>query len=532
MSFFNQPKKPTVTTNFAGGKAYAQSTRMELLSAIVTSLGNDNTYEKFSDRYCRLSDLVKKCDPEFVAKLAVYARTKFNVRTTPIVLLVEMARHFSGSPYIRLATRNTITRADELSEVLSAYVNLNGHIGIKKLCKLNNGLRRGIADAFHKFNEYQFSKYKKTDKEISLRDAFFISHPKPLNDKEAEVFAKIANETLSTVETWETKRSAIGQNKELSQEEKDILKRESWGELLKSNKLGYMAMLRNLCNMLKDGVDDKVFDTVINTLADKNQVKKSKQFPFRFYSAYNEVRKLQKEGIKISLPYTPNVVNINIGEPQKTNISEDRYEKIYNALEQAAISSVTNIPGFENKDKTICVVADVSGSMDSKLNEKTDITFKQIGLLMSILINKVNKKNDYYLFASEVGKVNIFDKKANVFDLVNKLTNLVNLGYSTNGYKVFDKLVENNQKFDKIYLFTDMQLYGGDTSKAWSKYRNMVNKDCELVIIDLSGYGKSPVAHGNNAITIPGFSEQVFEMIELLENGSSVVNEIMKIELK
>lgn len=531
MSFFNHHKKPTVTTNFAGGKAYAQSTRMELLSVIVTSLGNDNTYEKFSDRYRRLSDLVKKCDPEFVAKLAVYARTKFNVRTTPIVLLVEMAKHFSGSPYIRLATRNTITRADELSEVLSAYADLNGHIGLKKLFKLNNGLRRGIADAFHKFNEYQFSKYKKTDKEISLKDALFISHPKPLNDKEAAVFAKIANETLATAETWETKRSAIGQNKELSQEEKDNLKRESWGELLKSNKLGYMAMLRNLCNMLRDGVDDEVFDTVINTLADKNQVKKSKQFPFRFYSAYNEVKKLQEEGIKITPPYTPNVVNINIGEPQQTTISEDRYKKIYNALEQAAISSVTNIPGLDDTDKTICIVSDVSGSMDHKLNEKTDITFKQIGLLMSMLIEKVNKKNDYYLFASDVGKVNIFEK-SNIFELVNKLDNIVSLGYSTNGHKVFEKLIENNQKFDRIYLFTDMQLYGGDTSKAWSKYRNMVNNDCKLVIIDLNGYGKSPVAHGNNAITIPGFSEQVFEMIKLLENGSSVVNEIMKIELK
>ena len=534
MSFFNQTKKLTVTTNFAGGPAYKQSARMELFSALVTSLGSDNTYDRFSDRHHRICDLIRQCDPEFVGKLAVYARTNFNVRTTPIILLVEMAKHFSGSPYIRLATRNTISRADELSEVLSAYIALNNRgTSIKKLNKLNNGLRRGISDAFHKFSEYQFAKYKKANKDVSLRDVFFLTHPKPLNEKEANLFKKIADDTLETPETWETIRSAIGQNKDITEEEKQDQKKESWEYLIDNHKLGYMATLRNLCNMLRDGLSVEYLNKVLWYLSKEDNVKKSKQFPYRFYSAYKEVKKLENDSIKPKITndgYSSNITTINIGEVGNKNNYEDIYPKIYRALEQAALCAVSNIPGFSNPNETICIVSDVSGSMDTNINQgkqtSTDsgVTYKEVGLLMSLLLSRVSKKNDYLLFATDVGKVNLIDKKENIFSLVQTLVKKINLGYGTNGYKVMKELVESKKRFDKIYIFTDMQLYGRDNlNKWWSTYKRDIHKNSKLFIMDLAGYGQVPVAHGNDAITISGFSEKVFEIIDLLEKPDIVI---------
>ena len=46
--------------------------------------------------------------------------------------------------------------------------------------------------------------------------------------------------------TWETELSAKGNKPEV------------WADMIMSNKLPYMAMMRNLRNILKSGVDDVV----------------------------------------------------------------------------------------------------------------------------------------------------------------------------------------------------------------------------------------------------------------------------------
>lgn len=542
MSYFNKKKIVPTVTNYAGGVAYTQSDRIALLNAVVTSLGNDSTYESFNHKYLRIEELVSKCDAEFVAKLAVYARKNFNVRTLPIILLTLLAKKFAGSPYIRLATRNTISRADELSEVLVAYARLNNHNNTKILNKLNNGIRRGIADAFHKFDEYQFAKYKKSDKEVSLKDTLFITHPKPFNNKEKELFEKIANDKLEAPDTWEVSRTSIGQKK-LSEEDKKQAMKESWSDLVNRNKLGYMAMLRNLKNMLLDGIDSDTLDKVLSYLSNPNNIKKSKQFPYRFYSAYKVIKELQDKGVDLSYKnknggYSSSVTTIDLGNESKYIANKDIYTNIYKCLETCAMHSVENIPGFDNPNLSICIAADVSGSMDSKLSENSDMTLKELALLMSILVAKKSKNNDYLLFASKVGRADIGNSSKNVFELVNTLMNYKDLGYSTYLNNVFDELVNVYKKFDKIYVFTDMQVYtydGKTTSSAWNKYRSTINDKCKLICVDLAGHGTDFASHGSNAVTVSGFSDATFKMVELVDQVNSnagIIKEIMSIELK
>jgi hypothetical protein len=50
--------------------------------------------------------------------------------------------------------------------------------------------------------------------------------------------------------------------------------------------MGYMALLRNLRNFDEAGIDNDLQMHVKGILADPDEVKRSRQFPFRFYSAF------------------------------------------------------------------------------------------------------------------------------------------------------------------------------------------------------------------------------------------------------
>jgi len=120
-----------------------------------------------------------------------------------------------------------------------------------------NAAKRGLVKAFHNFTEYQFAKYVKKGMEITLRDVMFICHPKPVDDTEVELFKKIADNTLGAPDTWEV---ALSRGSD---------KRETWTRLINEHKLGGLAMLRNIKNMMRVGVEKNIIDKGISELSNK-----------------------------------------------------------------------------------------------------------------------------------------------------------------------------------------------------------------------------------------------------------------------
>ena len=60
--------------NYEGEPAFEMSPAMELYSAVVTGSLSNQFYESADNRVERTRSLIKKKDPLFVAKLAVYVR--------------------------------------------------------------------------------------------------------------------------------------------------------------------------------------------------------------------------------------------------------------------------------------------------------------------------------------------------------------------------------------------------------------------------------------------------------------------------
>lgn len=91
---------------------------------------------------------------------------------------------------------------------------------------------------------------------------------------------------LATPETWETEVSLKGN------------KATTWESLLDHKKLPFMAMMRNLRNMLIANMDDKHHTAVVKRLSSETQVVNSRQFPSRFLSAYEALKQAVEDARK------------------------------------------------------------------------------------------------------------------------------------------------------------------------------------------------------------------------------------------
>ncbi|GFO40942.1 telomerase protein component 1, partial [Plakobranchus ocellatus] len=87
---------------------------------------------------------------------------------------------------------------------------------------------------------------------------------------------------LAVPETWETQVSLKGNNAK------------TWEDLIDHKKLPFMAMLRNLRNLIKSGISMKHHNSILHRLCDQRSVVNSKQFPFRFFSAYVALTELEE----------------------------------------------------------------------------------------------------------------------------------------------------------------------------------------------------------------------------------------------
>ena len=506
MNYNSMLKEMKTEKNYEGARAYAMTPELELYSAVVTASLSDTFYEKQDERVDRIAQLIGKVSPEFVARLAVYTRTEMHLRSIPLLLLVELAKVHNGDNLVARAVEKTVLRADEIMELLMCYQWRNPCNGIKKLGKLSRQIQNGLQRAFNHFDEYQFAKYNRDNLEVKLRDALFLVHPKAKDAEQQALFDMIVNGKLETPYTWETELSALGQQEYESEELKQEAIRKKWEELIDSGKLGYMALMRNLRNMLQAGVSLPEMQKVEKRLSDAEQVVKSKQLPFRYLSAYREIE--QVDSIHTTM--------------------------LMNALEAAVKCSAKNIVGFDENTRVL-LASDVSGSMGTHISQRSTIRNYDIGLLLSMLFRSRCKQVVAGIFGDDWKVVNM--PNDNILMATRKLEKLCNsVGYSTNGYKVVDWLIEQNMVIDKVMMFTDMQMWdstGRDKvfEDSWKMYKKLAPKS-KLYLFDLSGYWQMPLRLAEpDVYLIAGWSDRIFDVLSAIEKGEDALNVINKVDL-
>jgi len=519
-------KGKDTTINYMGAKAYRMTAEVELYSAVVTCMIDDSYYESNADRLSRIKNLIAECEPEFVAKLAIYTRTQMNLRSVPVILAVELAKLHSGNDIVCRTVSGVVRRADEIKEILAYYQIANSREGTKKLNRLSKQIQKGLSDAFNRFDEYQFAKYN-VDAEVKLRDALFLVHPRAKDENQQAIFNRIVSNSLAIPYTWETEMSELGQKNFVVETEKVKAVAEKWEELVLSGKLGYMAILRNIRNVLTKGTD-LALDKAIEMLTDEGRIRKSKQMPFRYLSAFMEIEKLSKEN--------------NLFENQKAKI-----EKVKSALEKALTIACDNIPVCEGRT---AILSDNSGSMygdaagKSLVSAMSNRKSADIANLFAVLYWKKCRDTYVGLFGDRLINANL-SRSVNVFgnfNIVNRAAK--NCGPSTERgiFEYMEQLIKSKTIVDRIVIFSDCQVGDGcnwydnkgnrgkNFNQLFQKYLK-INPDVMVYTIDLRGYGNSMTKDCGNVVLVSGWSEKIFDMIYYIEHGSTVVNEIMKMEL-
>ncbi|HWF04038.1 MAG TPA: TROVE domain-containing protein [Candidatus Angelobacter sp.] len=238
-----------------------------------TLLWEDGFYVDGKSHAELIREVLPLVQSHVVAEIAIEARSKQKLRHLPLFLVRELARKADGTigpnRFYSIATvlQSVIQRPDELAEFLAIYwKDVNR---VKE--PISAQVKKGLALAFQKFDEYALAKYNR-DGAIKLRDVMFLVHPKPKDAEQAAVWKRLASGELEVPITWETQLSA-GEKK--TEPEKKVI----WESLIQENKLGALAVMRNLRNMQEAGVDEAMIKGAIRTM------KTERVLPFRFIAA-------------------------------------------------------------------------------------------------------------------------------------------------------------------------------------------------------------------------------------------------------
>jgi hypothetical protein len=306
-------------------------------------------------------------------------------------------------------------------------------------------VKKGLATAFSKFGEYQLAKYDRGGP-IKLRDVLFLCHAKPRDQAQAEVWKKLISGMLTTPDTWEVALSSGADQ------------REAWQRLLREQKLGALALLRNLRNMRKAGVDESLVLSALGSMST------ARVLPFRFLAAAR---------------YAP------------------QWE---GPLEQAMLKSVAvseKLPG-----RTIALV-DVSGSMTAPLSGRSEMQRTDAAYGLAVLLREIGEKVAVFSFSDNLIEVPARRGFA--------LRDAIDASQRHNGTGLGKAVEELNrkEKYDRLIVITDEQAHDTVPAPHGKGY-----------VINVASY-KNGVGYGK-WMHIDGWSESVIEYIRALEQTSWV----------
>jgi hypothetical protein len=411
----------------------------QLLRRTVMSclLWEDSFYENGVSVVTRITDLIPQVSPADVYEIAVGARTKYNLRHVPLLIAKISAGIDTHKSMVADLLENIIRRPDELAEFLALY-------WAEGRCPISNQVKKGLANAFLKFDEYQLAKYNR-DKDIKLKDVMFLVHPKPTNNDQEALFTRLVNDELKTPDTWEVNLSVKGADK-----------KEVWTEMLSNNKLGGMALIRNLRNMEEAGVSLSIVKKALV------EARSNKMFPYRFIAAAQEAL---------------------------------RYESELETMMFKNLEDIDKLPG-----KTVLLV-DVSISMvHATISKRSKMTRQDAACGLAMMVREICEDVEIYAFESNVHHI----PSRRGFALRDKLK-------SYTGGTYIGKAVEHvkaaESDMNRLIIITDEQTSDnvGNPLKGTTGY-----------VLNVASYTNG-IGYRNGWTTIDGWSEASLTYIQEIE---------------
>lgn len=497
-------RSPIKTTSsgvptYEGGEGYSRDAKSDLFLLAVTNMVGENTfYESSNDRDARFAKLIHQVteeDPKWMQGFIPFLRNEMFMRSASVVAAAEyVAAHGPLGPKV---VDSAMSRPDEPGELLAYWHQTYGR---NEPMPIKKGVARA---ALRLYDENAALKYDGVGNGWRLGDVIERVHPASDSALFSYLLDRVHNPEnirvdmsklpkIDQIRKWDALDDASF--KALLLSDPDLLAnsgytwerlstrmkmdKEAWEAIIPA--MGYMALLRNLRNFEEAGIGSKAQSYVSLFLSDPDKVARSKQFPFRFLTAY-----LNTSG----LSYAP-------------------------AIERGLNLSVRNIPQVQGKT---LVLIDVSGSMTAALSQRSTVERWKAGALFGVAQAFRSDNVDVVAFGTDSAPVVLPNVGGSVLRGVQAVESIVrsgHLGYGTNTWQAVTKHFNGH---DRVFIFTDEQSRDDSSIVAGRQIKTIYN-------FNLAGYSRSNMnLAAKGRYEFGGFSDATFRLIDLLERGKNAL---------
>ncbi|WP_397570436.1 TROVE domain-containing protein [Schlesneria sp. T3-172] len=525
--------------NDAGGPAYALDPKHALAQLAATGCFNGTFYADADKQLDTLKLLVTQVnDNVFLAKLAIYSRERAYLKDMPAALAATLVARDA------VLFHKVFDRVVDNGRVLRTLFQMirSGQFGKKSLSSsLQRAFQRWLNTA---------SPEKLLSASIghdpSLRDILRLARPTPvdngrralfgwLTDKEQSKWAPAGEVDLPeqvqllvafrTVETAEQQIALLDRLHARWDLLADTAKGSKvWAAIAQT--MGPQALRMNLNTLQRHGVfeDIAMVRTVADRLADENEIRRSRQFPYQFFAAY-------------------------------LNASDEVPQVIKSALHKATEIACGNVPELPGP---VVIGLDVSGSMQSPVtgNRGRGGTSKMrcvdVAALVAAAILRRNPDSIVVPFDTQA-----FDAKVDPSDSILSLADRL-AKYGGGGTDCSLPIRKANatyakRKFAGVVLVSDNEswvyqgrpyFYGANGSTGvvteWQRFvQNQVRlhggdiTGPKLICVDLQPNATTQTPERSDILNVGGFSDAVFEVISafLTSDAARFVAEVEAVTL-
>lgn len=489
--------------NRQGNDAYALDKWLRLLTMLNTLKLENQFYRSENETMRELKKLVDECakeDAYFVAQCIVYSRcVGEGMRSINHLAASYLAPHCAGQEWAKrfyslwnkkTQSGGTLFRPDDMAEIVACFSAMNK-------TAVTNAMKKGFKETLEKLDAYSLLKYKS-----SLVDVINLVHPNPneskatadLNGEKVAVLSAIMKGLPVSADTWEVAQSDAGQEVAKAVKEGKIdeakaaeilkeAKAENWDSLLTEGKLGVLAAIRNIRNVLKTVNKSDTVDKLCALLSDGTAIRKGKIMPYQIDLAHE----------------------VTISE-----FSDTSSRKIAQALLKGYEAAVPNLA--EMLPGRTLVMVDFSGSMStpmtdgSRSGKRYRSTCMDKAALIAATIAKATGA-DVIRFGSSAEYVN-WNPNSDVFSIAKSMRR--DMG-GTSLSSAWREAQNSGRKYDRVFILSDNECNRGN---SYSSYMSYV-KSCGspyVYSVDLAAYGTTQLA-GDKVRYYYGYGYSMFDDI-------------------
>ena len=522
--------------NEAGGRAYALEPKHALAQLAATGCFNGVYYAQADEQLATLKTLVDQvADNAYLAKLAVYSRERAMMKDMPVALLLALSKR---DPALFRKVFDRVVDNGRTLRTLVQFVR-SGQFGRKSLAySLQRAVQRWLNTA-----SVEKLLSASIGNDPSLRDVLRLARPTPpdnarramfgwLTDKPVEKWAPAAEADLPKevmalaafrkAETAEAQILILGNLRARWDLLADMAKGSAvWAAI--ARKMGPQALRMNLNTLVRHGVigpdaNREMVEYVAARLADPDEIRRSRQFPYQFLAAY-------------------------------MNVGDEVPQKIKAALHKAAEVACGNVPELPGP---VVIGLDVSGSMASPVTGRrgrgatSKMRCVDVAALFAAAILRRNPDSVVIPFDTAAYEARL-DPTDSVLSLAERLAKYGGGGTNCSLPLAAANSRYANRKFAGCVLVSDQESWVGNgrngSTAVMTEWQTFVRNEVrlhgkgfagpKLVCIDLQSYTTTQAPERSDVLNVGGFSDAVFSVVAafLADDGGRFVAEIEAIEL-